>query len=234
VARLPVRAVRDRDVDQRVEAVVPEDLRIGHGDHVDPEEHPGQVLVQVVVDRPGGLRRRAGEVQVHLLAGARERQLELVGAVADAVVADVVGERERAPLLEDDREQHLHRVVVALQQGVERGEVGAGAEPLAHLDDAARGGAAGRDEPVEVGAVPVGLAHLVEHDPQRVLVEHALRVQLEGRDDHALLVDRAGVGRHRRRGLAADVGHVPEHRRPPDDPALVEDRQDDQPVVWRG
>ena len=40
-----------------------------------------------------------------------------------------------------------------------------------------------------------------------------------------------GVGRHRRRRLAADVGHVPEHRRPADDPALVEDRHDDQPVV---
>ena len=66
---------------------------------------------------------------------------------------------------------------------------------------------------------------------QRVLLEDAPAVELEGRDDHALLEDRLGVGRHRARGLAADVGHVAEHRRPADDPAAVEDRQHDQPVV---
>jgi hypothetical protein len=133
VLRLPVGAVGDGDVDQRVEAVVPQDLRIGHGDHVDPEEHPGEVLVDVVVDRPGGLRRGAGEVQVHLLPGAGQRQLQLVRAVAHAVVADVVGEGERPALLEDHLQQHLHRVVVALQQGVQRGQVGRRPEPLAHL-----------------------------------------------------------------------------------------------------
>jgi hypothetical protein len=74
-------------------------------------------------------------------------------------------------------------------------------------------------------------ADLVEDDPQRVLAPHALAVELEGRDHHALLVDRAGVGGHRAGCLAADVGHVPEHRRPPHHATLVEDRHDDQPVV---
>src|SRR6185503_14654886 len=89
VPGLPVGAVRDGHVDQRVEAVVPQDLRVRHGDHVDAEEHPGQVLVQVVVHRPDGLRGRSGEVEVYLVAGPGQRQLQLVRPVPDAVVADV-------------------------------------------------------------------------------------------------------------------------------------------------
>ena len=231
VLRLPVGAVGDGDVDQRVEAVVPEDLRVGDGDHVDAEEHPDQVLVDVVVHRPGGLRRAAREVQVHLVAGAGEGHLQLVGAEADPVVADVVGEREGAALLEDHRQQRLHRVVVALQQRVEGGDVGVGAEAPAHLLDPAGGGAAGRHQAAEVGAVPVRHPHLVEDDVQRVLVELPGAVEPEGRDHHALLEDGARVGGHGARRLAADVGHVPEHRGPADHPTLDVDRQHHQPVV---
>jgi hypothetical protein len=115
VVRLPVAGVRDHHVDERVVPVVPQDLRVRHGDHVDAEEHPDQVLVDVVVHRPLRLRGAAGEVEHHLVAGAGQRQLQLIRPVADPVVADVVGERDRLAVGEDRGEQGLHGPVVPVQ-----------------------------------------------------------------------------------------------------------------------
>jgi hypothetical protein len=229
--RFPEAVVRDRHVDQRIEAVVPQDLRVGHGDHVDAEEHPHQVLVDEVVHRAERLRCRVAEVQVHLLTVAGQLHRQLVRAVATAVVTDVVTERQRLPVGEQRRQQQLHRLVVAFQQGVQRGQVHVDTETLAQFGHpAGRRGARGH-QAVQVGPVPLRHPDLVEDDAQGHVVQLAVVVQLERRDYHTLLVDGVRVGRHRTGCLAADVGHVAEHRRPADHPAVVVDRDDDQPVV---
>src|SRR3712207_8019256 len=56
---------------------VPEDLRVEHHDHVDPEEHLVEVLVEVVVDRARRLRVGAGEVEHHPVALAVHRTVDL-------------------------------------------------------------------------------------------------------------------------------------------------------------
>ena len=71
------------------------------------------------------------------------------------------------------------------------------------------------------------LSRIVEN----VLVELAVAEDLDRRDDRAFLVDHLRVGRQRARHLAADVGHMAEHRRPGDQPAVEEDRHHQQPVV---
>ena len=156
---------------------------------------------------------------------------ELVGPVPDSVVADVVGERQGPALLEHHVQQRLHRAVVPVEQVVQRGQVCLHAEPGAHFLDPPGGGPAGGDQAVQVGAVPVRDPDLVEDDAQRVLVQRARLVERERRDDHALLVDGARVSGHGAGGLAADVGHVAEHGRPADQPALEVDRQHHEPVV---
>ena len=74
-------------------------------------------------------------------------------------------------------------------------------------------------------------AAVVQDHLEQVVLQHAALEDLDRRDRDALLVDRAGVGRQRARHLAADVGHVTEHRRPGDEAAVLEDRHQHQPVV---
>ena len=100
ILRFPERVVGDDDIDQRVEAVVPEYLRIGDRDHVDTEEHTHEVLIDVVVDGPLRLRATPGEVEQHLVPGAGEAELELVWTVAHTVVTDVVRERQSLAVFE--------------------------------------------------------------------------------------------------------------------------------------
>src|SRR5262249_48664554 len=63
-ARVQQRALRQGDVEDVVEAVVEQDLRIEGHDHVDPEEQLAEALVDMEVDRPRGLLGRPRPVDV--------------------------------------------------------------------------------------------------------------------------------------------------------------------------
>ena len=133
VPRLQQAPLRHHDVQQRIEAVVEEDLGIVDHDQVDPDEHLEHALGEVEVDRAEGLRVGARPVEEGVLALTPDRQLHLVGAVAEPVVVDVVLERLR--LLRDrDRDQELHRLVGAVEERLQRGQVRLLAEPLAELE----------------------------------------------------------------------------------------------------
>jgi hypothetical protein len=94
-ARPEQRALRHHDVQQRVEAVVEEDLGIVDHDQVDPDEHLEHALGEVEVDRAEGLRVGARPVEEGVVALPPDRQLHLERPVAEPVVVDVVLERLR-------------------------------------------------------------------------------------------------------------------------------------------
>ena len=144
--------LRHDDVQQRVEAVVEEDLGIVDHDQVDPDEHLEHALGEVEVDRSEGLRVGARPVEEGVVALPPDRQLHLERAVAEAVVVDVVDERLR--LLGDrDRDEELHRLVGAVEQRLQRGEVRLLAEAVAELDHALLAGPAAGDDREQVGPV---------------------------------------------------------------------------------
>ena len=66
---------------------------------------------------------------------------------------------------------------------------------------------------------------------EHVFLQHVLLVDLGRRNANALFEDLPGVRRQAARDLAADVGHVAEHRGIGDQPAVLEDRAQQQPVV---
>ena len=170
------------------------------------------------------LRRAAGEVEHELVPadlGAQPQlevalaRLEHVDRLADAVVHPLEL-RPRPPLGVVE-----HRL----------GRLGqpAGAEPLGQLGEPPRARRVRRQLRAQVGAPLLGLAH-----PLGQLVDEP-RGQGLGRDDHALLLERRRVGRHRARDATAHVGVVrpaggeadqrPIRPRPPG-----EDRGDDRDV----
>ena len=107
-------------------------------------------------------------------------------------------------------------------------------EALADLDDPPLRGAAAADDRHQVAPVRVRRARVVEDHVERRLVEDALVEDLDRRDPDALLPDREGVRDLAARHLAAHVHHVAEERGERDALALVEDRQDHEPVVAVG
>jgi len=138
---LEQRSFGDAHIDQRVIAIVEQDLRIEHHDHVDAEEHAHHVLVEEHVDRGFGLRIGAIKIEHHAAILAPHRAFDLVGAVTHAVVADVVLE---ADFLFADRafDELLHRAVVAIEQQVGGRNEHIVAEAPGHLDHAVGGNAA--------------------------------------------------------------------------------------------
>ena len=228
--RFQQRAFRDSDVDQVVIAVVEQNLWVEHHDHVDAEEHPHHVLVQQEVDRAVALGIGPGEIQHHLAVLAPHGAADLVGAVAQAVVADVVLEADRR-FADGAFDQGLHGAVIAGQKLLAGGDEHVVPEPLAHLDHPARGDAASGDQGVQVRLAPFGRAGLVHDQLDQVFVVDPLLPDLHRRDAHPLLEDRTGVDRHGARHLAADVGLVPEHGGVGDQPPVLEHRQQHQPVV---
>ena len=168
-ARLQQAALRHHDVQQRVEAVVEEDLGIVDHDQVDPDEHLEHALGEVEVDRPERLRVGARPVEEGVVALAPDRQLHLERAVAEPVVVDVVLEALR--LLRDRQlDQRAHRLVRAVEQRLERGEVRLLAEPLAQVEHAPLARAAAGDDREQVGAVHLGQPDVVEDQPEDVLL----------------------------------------------------------------
>ena len=221
---------RDPHVDMVVEAVVEHDLRIEHVDHVDADEHLEHFFVEEEVDRALGLRIGAVEIEDQHVAVAPHLAGHLVGAHAEPVVADVVLEIEGLVLADGVADQVQHGAPVALQQLVHRRDHGIDAEAVAELVDALLGEPDGGNQRVEVAPVPLRHAALVQDHLEDVFLQHVVLVDLDHRDDDAFLVDLVGIGRQAPRHLAADVGHVAEHRGVGDEPTVAIDRAQDQPV----
>ena len=228
--RMKQAPVGDDDVEQRVEAVVEEDLGVEDHDQVDPDEHLEHRFREVEVHRPHRLRVGAGPVEERLLALAPDRQLHLVGPVAEPVVVDPV--LERLGLLRDRGDDQLrHRLVGAVEEGLAGRQVGLLSEALAELVDALLGGAAAGDDPHQVGPVHLGHADVVQDHAEDVRVQLAFPEDLHRRDADALAEDRLRPGRQRARQRAARVHLVAEHAGPADQLTFPEDRQADKPVV---
>ena len=224
------RAFRHGDVNEIVKAVVEQDLGVEHHDHVDPDEHLEHAFVHVEVDRPGRLRRRAGPIEIGVVAFAPDGQLHSERAVAAAIVVDIVLERLRllGQVLHD---QLAHRAVGAIEQSLAGLLVGFAAETVANFDDALFAGAAAGDDRHEIAVVHLRRARVVHDQVEHRLVELAALVELDRRNADALAEDRGGVGRHAARHGAADIHHVAEHRGEADQFALVEDRHQHHEVV---
>ena len=229
-ARTEQRSLRHHDVQQRVEAVVEEDLGIVDHDQVDPDEHLEHALGEVEVDGSEGLRIGSRPVEEGVVALPPDRELHLVRAVPEPVVVDVVDERLR--LLRDrDGDEELHRVVGAVEQRLQRREVGLLAEPVAELHHALLARPAAGDDREQVGPVHLRVADVVEDQPEDVLLHLAALDDLERRDDDPLLEDRLRPGGERAGERPARVHLVAELRRPADELVLVEDRHEHEPVV---
>ena len=228
--RLEQAALRHHDVQQRIEAVVEEDLGIVDHDQVDPDEHLEHALGEVEVDRPESLRVGARPVEEGVVAFAPDGQLHLEGAVAEPVVVDVVLEALR--LLGDRQlDEGAHRLVRPVEERLESREVRLLAEPLAQVEHAPLARPAAGDDREQVRAVHLGEPDVVQDQPENVLLHDPALDQLDRRDDDPLLEDRAGTGRQRPGERAARVHLMPELARPADQLVLEEDRQEDQPVV---
>ena len=228
--RMQQRAVRDARVDQIVEPVVEQNLRIIDHDEIDTDEHLEHAGVEVEVDRSERLRVGAGPVEHGPVALAPDGQLHLVRAVPQPVVVDVVLERLRLGR-DVPPDQRLYRAVGAVEQGLAGRQIGVAPEPLAEFLHALfRGLAAGHDAH-QVGAVHGRDADVVENQVQNALVEHASLEQFDGRDAQPLAEDGRRVGRKRARQRSADVHLMPEHGRPADEFVAVEDRHEHQKIV---
>ena len=88
--RLQYRSFGHLDMDQVIEPVVKQNLRIEHHDHVNTNEHLEHPLVQVEIDWAGCLIRRARPVKVGIFTFAPDCQFELKRAIPTPIIIDVV------------------------------------------------------------------------------------------------------------------------------------------------
>ena len=221
---------RNLHIDMVVEAVVEHDLRVEHVDHVDADEHLEHFFVEQEVDRAFRLRIGALEIEDQDVALAPHLAGHRVGAHAEAVVADIVLEVEGLVLADSVADQVQHGAPVALQQLVHRRDQGVDAEAVAELVQPLLGEAHGGDQRIEVAPVPLRHPALMQDHLEHVFLQLVVLVDLDDRDDDAFLVDLVGVRGQAARHLAADIGHVAEHRGVGDEAAVAVDRAQDQPV----
>ena len=187
--------------------------------------------MDVEVDRAGRLIVRPRPVGVADVALAPDRQHHLERAVAEPVVVDPVGEGGgllRDVLADDVR----HRPPRPLEQRVARRLERLRPEALADLDDRA---APPRGSPPMIAIRSLrfvsGVRVLLRITSSAVSLRTPPVEDLDRRDPDALLPDRERVGDLAAGHLAAHVHHVAEERGERDALALVEDRQDHEPVV---
>ena len=217
-------------VNEIVEAVVEQDLGVEDHDHVDPDEHLEHAFVQIEVDWSRGLRRSAGPIEIGMVAFAPDGELHLERAVAAPIVVDIVLERFRflGQILHD---QAAHRAVGPFEQRIAGLPIGVTAETLAYFDYALFAGAAAGNDGHEIAVVHLRRTRVVHNDAERGLVEFAALVKLDRRNTDALAEDRRRVRRHAARHRAADIHHVPEHRREADQLAFMKHRHQHHKVI---
>ena len=217
-------------MDDVVEPVVEQDLGVEHHDHVDPDEHLEHPLVEIEVHRAGRLRRGPRPVEEGVLALAPDGELELERPVAAPVVVDEV--LEGLGLLGEVLDDELaHRPLGPLEERGAGAPVDVRAKTLADLDDPALPRPASRDDRHEIAQVHLRGAGVVHDDVEGRPVELAAFVDLDRRDAQSLAVDGGRGGRHAARDRPPDVHHVAEHRAESDHLSLVEDGEEDHPVV---
>ena len=194
----------DTHVNQIVETIVEQDLRVKDHDHVDAEEHLEHVLVEIEVDRSLALRVGSREIEHDLFAFAPHRAFDLVGACAHAIIADIIFEADRF-LANRHRNQRFHGAVVAGKQFLRRGYIDVITKARGHFNHPSRRNPARGDQCVEVRLAPIGLARLVHDELHQVFVILALFPDLDRRDAHPFFKDRMRFDRHRTDHLAADI-----------------------------
>ena len=86
---------RQGNMDQVIKAVVKQNLRVKNHDHVNADEHLEHAVMEIEIDWSRCLGCGAGPVKIGMFALAPDRQLHLEGAVATAIIVDVVLERLR-------------------------------------------------------------------------------------------------------------------------------------------
>jgi hypothetical protein len=92
--RAEERSFRNMDLNQWIEAIVPEDLRIEHHDHVDSKEHFEHIHVQKEVDRTLRLWVCPIKIQMNLVALSPHGAVDPIWAVAKTIIVEVVSERD--------------------------------------------------------------------------------------------------------------------------------------------
>ena len=220
----------DLHVDEFVEAVVEQDLRVEDVDEEGAQEHLEHLFVEEEIDRADRLRVGAGEVEVRHIALAPQAARDLVRPHAHAVVVDVV--LEVGLLLGHHHlDDGAHRALVAVEHLGHRRDVVIDAEARHDLVHTPFGQAQRGQDGVEVGTVPLRHARIAQQQVQHLLVQHTLAHDLHRRNLQAFFEDLRRVGRQAARHLAAVVGHVAEHRGPAHQPVIVKDRHHRQPIV---
>ncbi len=169
-------------------------------------------------------------VEERLVVLAPDRQLHLVRAVAETVVVDIILEALRH-FRDRKQDQLSHRLVGAVEQGLQRREVGLLAEALAELDHATLSRTAAGNDCEQVSPVHLGQADVVEDQFENVVLRHPPLEDFQRRNDDPLLEDRLRAGRKRSRQGAARVHLMAELARPADQLVLEEDRNQHEPIV---
>ena len=215
---------------QVVESVVEQDLWVENHDHVNPGEHLEHLLVEEEVYGAHRLRICALEIEINRFAFAPHRAGDLVRAHSHAVVADVILE-VLFLFGYGIHDQLAHRVLVAIEQFLECRKVDVIAETPGDFDATLFCCAAGSNNRVEVRQVPVRQAAVVQDNVQHSFLQFPAAVDFGGRHHYAFFIDLPGIGGQRTGHLAADIGHVSEHRGPGQQATVLVDRQQHQPVV---
>ncbi len=223
-------AMGNTHLHQVIEAVVEHDLGVEDHDHVHAAEHLEHFFVQVEVDGTDRLGIRTLKIKDDLIPFPPHGALDAVGPHTQAVIANIVLE-ELLFLRHRGLDQLAHGALVAIQQLVQGRVENVITKTSGHLNHALFRRADGSHQGVEVTSVPVGHAAVVKNQFQQIRLQLVTLVNLGWRDADALLKNFPGVGGQTARHLAANVGHVAEHGGIGNQPTVLEDRPQQQPVV---
>ena len=194
----------------------------------DGDEHEGHGVRDRAVDESGDLRCRAGEVERQIRAGDRRGAADGDVVPAHVVVIHVgLGAEGAGPPARDLRAYSPLGVGDVV---VERSAHGIDAVAIQQLPRAALGQPAGPDHGVEIALDPVGQAVVGDEHVEHVAALLAALVELDRRDDHAVLPDVARPRVVAARDRAADVAHVGAHRREQDGLAIMEHGRQDHVI----
>ena len=175
------RALGDVDVDEVRVAVVEDDVGRERHDEEDPDEHLEHLGVEVEVDRARHLPVGARPVDVDRVARSRHMViLSLIGPVprpsSSAKSSKLEALARRAGSV---RISSITADARPVEDRVAGLEVGVLAVALAQLDDARRARRGAGGDGLDVGLDLLGRARVVAEEPQRLLVELALVVELD-------------------------------------------------------
>ena len=160
--RLQQAAIRYSYVDELVEAVIEENVRIEQVYRERAKEHFEHFFIHVEIDRALGLRVRAFEVENCHIAFAPQLASDLVRTFADTVVADIVFEVLRL-LRHDHVNDRAHRFEVTIEHYLHRLLEHVITETLGDFDATLGRRSTGRNKRIEVEAVPLRRAYVVQN-----------------------------------------------------------------------